>query len=221
MPVSLPELPYHVDALEPHISATSIGFHYGKHHAGYVARTNQLLARSEFNGLEIEELVRVAHKQGMTALFNNAAQVWNHTFYWRSLHPNGGGPPHGTVATLIEMDFVSNDLFLERLRDAATNFFGSGWVWLVLNKDRLDIMRTSNADNPLVHGQVPLLAIDVWEHAYYLDRQNNRAAYVRAVLDHLINWRFANDNLESALNVRNAQLTPRTGQYPPALTSSR
>tara|TARA_R110002096_G_scaffold6206_4_gene28566 strand:- start:37576 stop:38244 length:669 start_codon:yes stop_codon:yes gene_type:complete len=217
MSISLPELPYHVDALEPYISAATVGFHYGKHHAGYVARSKQLLAQSELNGLAIEDLIRVAHTRGMTALFNNVAQVWSHSFYWQSLHPEGGGEPHGAIAALIEIDFVSNELFLERLRDAATNFFGSGWVWVVLNKDRLDIMRTSNADNPLVHNQVPLLAIDVWEHAYYLDRQNNRAAYVRGVLDHLINWRFANENLESALkiaNTRSASLTGTSSEAP-------
>lgn len=197
MSFTLPPLPFPVDALEPHISATTIGYHYGKHHAGYLARTNELLARSDSDDQVLESLIRAAYEQGDIALFNAAAQTWNHSFYWNSLHPKGGGQPRGTIATLIEKDFGEASFFLEQLEAAANGVFGSGWTWVVLDDGRLDIVSTSNAESPLVRDQVPLLVIDIWEHAYYLDHQNRRADYVRAVLHHLINWEFANENLEA------------------------
>lgn len=200
MTISLPPLPFAPSALEPHISRSTIDLHYGKHHAGYVARAGELAASAGLADLSLEAIIRAAHEKGHSALFNNAAQAWNHAFYWNSLHPDGGNSPKGAIAALIERDFGSQGQFLDRLHSAATGVFGSGWAWIVLNGGNLEVTQTANAVNPLVENRVPLLVIDVWEHAYYLDYQNLRANYARAVLEHLINWEFANENLESALS---------------------
>ena len=197
MTISLSPLPFRVSALEPYISQSTINLHYRKHHAGYVARTNQLAAAAGLGDLSLDMIVHTAHEKGEEALFNNAAQAWNHEFYWNSLHPHGG-EPSGAVADLIEKDFGSYEQFMDRLHSAAVGVFGSGWAWVVLDDGRLRVTQTGNAGTPLVRHQIPLLAIDVWEHAYYLDYQNLRANYVRDVLEHLINWDFANDNLELA-----------------------
>lgn len=204
MTISLPPLPYPVSALEPHISRATVNLHHGKHHAGYIARTNQLAEAAGLADSSLEEIMLAAHEKGDTALFNNAAQAWNHEFYWKSLHPEGGNSPGGAIAARIESDFHGYEQFLKGLHSAAMGVFGSGWAWVVLNDGRLEVMQTGNAFNPLVNNQVPLLAIDVWEHAYYLDYQNLRANYVRSVLEHLINWEFANENLEMAAPRRSA-----------------
>ena len=195
-PVTLPPLPWPNDALSPHISANTIGFHYGKHHQGYVNNLNPLVIGTPLADQPLEAVIKAtANQADQTAIFNNAAQVWNHTFYWNSLRPKGGGKPSGALAELIEKSFGGFDPFKTEFAKAATSQFGSGWAWLVKDGDKLMVTRTGNADTPIAHGQQPLLTIDVWEHAYYLDYQNRRADYVAAVLDNLINWDFAAQNL--------------------------
>ena len=193
---TLPPLPYADNALEPVISANTISFHYGKHHKTYVDNLNNLVKGTEFEGKTLEAIVQAtAGKADKAAIFNNAAQIWNHTFYWNSLKPNGGGEPPAALKQKIEAAFGSVDNCKKELATAATTQFGSGWAWLVSDGGKLAVVKTGNADNPIVKNQRPLLTIDVWEHAYYLDYQNVRANYVNAVLDKLINWGFAADNL--------------------------
>ena len=193
----LPPLPYAENALEPIISAKTISFHYGKHHKAYVDNLNKAVAGTEFAGMPIEKIiVATAGKADKTAIFNNASQTWNHTFYWNSLSPKGGGEPPAALKKMIEASFGTVDACKKELATAATTQFGSGWAWLVLDGDKLKVIKTSNADSPLTKGMKPLLTIDVWEHAYYLDYQNRRVDYVNAVLDKLINWSFAADNLK-------------------------
>jgi Fe-Mn family superoxide dismutase len=192
----LPPLPYAENALDPVISTNTIGFHYGKHHKGYVDTLNKLIAGTQLANLSLEKLIaETAGKADKLAIFNNAAQTWNHAFYWRSLRPKGGGEPPAAMKQRIEASFGNLDACKKELETAATTEFGSGWAWLVLEADKLKVVKTSNAEMPLTKGVKPLLTIDVWEHAYYLDYQNRRADYVKAVLDKLINWGFAADNL--------------------------
>jgi superoxide dismutase, Fe-Mn family len=191
----LPPLPYGDNALDPVISANTLGFHYGKHHKTYVDNLNKLIADTELADLSLEEVITAtAGKADKVGVFNNAAQVWNHTFYWSSLSPSGGGEPPAALRQKIEASFGSVDACKKELATAATTQFGSGWAWLVKDGDKLQVTKTSNADLPLTKGLKPLLTIDVWEHAYYLDYQNRRVDYVNAVLDKLINWGFAADN---------------------------
>jgi superoxide dismutase, Fe-Mn family len=195
-PHVLPPLPYAQDALDPVVSASTIGFHYGKHHKGYVDNLNRLIAGTELAHHSLEKLIaETAGRADKVAIFNNAAQIWNHTFYWSSLRPNGGGEPPAALKRRIESSFGNLDECKRALATAATTRFGSGWAWLVLEADKLKVVSTGNAETPLAMGMKPLLTIDVWEHAYYLDYQNRRADYVNAVLDKLINWGFATDNL--------------------------
>jgi Fe-Mn family superoxide dismutase len=195
-PHVLPPLPYADNALDPVISANTIGFHYGKHHKGYVDNLNKLVAGTEFADLTLEKIItETAGKAEKTAIFNNAAQIWNHTFYWSSLRAKGGGEPIGALKQKIEASFGGWDTCKKELATAALTQFGSGWAWLVLDGDKLNVVKTGNADLPLIKGMKPLLTIDVWEHAYYLDYRNRRADYVDAVLDKLINWDFAAKNL--------------------------
>jgi superoxide dismutase, Fe-Mn family len=192
----LPPLPYAENALDPVISAHTIGFHYGKHHKGYVDTLNKLIAGTELASLTLEKLIaETAGKADKVAIFNNAAQTWNHTFYWRSLRPKGGGEPPAALKQRIDASFGNLDACKKELATAATTEFGSGWAWLVLEGDKLKVVKTDNAETTLTKGVKPLLVIDVWEHAYYLDYQNRRADYVNAALDKLINWGFAADNL--------------------------
>jgi Fe-Mn family superoxide dismutase len=192
----LPPLPYADNALDPVISANTIGFHYGKHHKGYVDNLNKLVAGTEFANQALEKIIAgTAGKADQAAIFNNAAQIWNHTFYWRSLKPQGGGEPPAALKQLIEASFGNLDACKKELATAATTQFGSGWAWLVQDAGKLKVVKTGNAESPLTKGMKPLLTIDVWEHAYYLDYQNRRPDYVNAVLDKLINWGFAADNL--------------------------
>jgi Fe-Mn family superoxide dismutase len=192
----LPPLPYVKNALDPVISANTLGFHYGKHHKGYVDTLNKLIAGTDFADLTLEKLIiETSGKADKAAIFNNAAQAWNHAFYWRSMRPNGGGVPPAALKHKIDASFGNLDACKNELVAAATTQFGSGWAWLVLAGDRLKVVKTANAETPLTKGMIPLLTIDVWEHAYYLDFQNRRADYVNAVLDELINWGFATDNL--------------------------
>jgi Fe-Mn family superoxide dismutase len=194
--LNLPALPYDEGALAPVISARTIGFHYGKHHAGYVATLGKLVADTPMADQSLEEIILATAGQADKAgVFNNAAQIWNHTFYWKSLSPKGGGEPPAALMVKMEESFGSVDACKDALAAAATSQFGSGWAWLAEDQGRLAVMKTSNADTPLTQGLKPLLTIDVWEHAYYLDHQNLRGDYVKAVLDKLINWNFAAANL--------------------------
>ena len=195
-PHVLPPLPYAENALEPVITAKTMSFHYGKHHKGYVDNLNKLIAGTEYADLSLEKIIAsTAGHPERTAIFNNAAQTWNHTFYWKSMTPKGGGELPAVLKQKIEASFGSLDACKKELAGAAVSQFGSGWAWLVLEAGKLKVVKTSNADAPQAKGVKPLLTIDVWEHAYYLDYQNRRADYVNAVLDKLINWGFAADNL--------------------------
>jgi len=195
-PHVLPPLPYQDNALDPVISANTLGFHYGKHHSGYVNNLNKLIEGTEFADLPLEQIIKsTAGQPDKTAIFNNAAQIWNHTFYWNSLKPNGGGEPPSALKQRIETSFADLDTCKKEFANAAVSQFGSGWAWLVLDGDTIKVVRTGNADTPLTGGMKPLLTIDVWEHAYYLDYQNRRVDYVNAVLDKLINWEFAMQNI--------------------------
>lgn len=190
MTFELPALPYAKDALAPHISAETIEYHYGKHHQTYVTNLNNLVPGTEFEGLSLEEIV----KKSSGGIFNNAAQVWNHTFYWSSLSPNGGGEPSGALAEAIDKAFGSFEKFKEEFTKTAVTTFGSGWGWLVKNADgSLALVSTSNAGCPLTAGQTPLLTVDVWEHAYYIDFRNLRPKYLEAFWA-LVNWEFASAN---------------------------
>jgi Fe-Mn family superoxide dismutase len=196
MTITLPELPYAQNALEPHISAETLGFHYGKHHQAYVTNLNKLIDGTEFADKSLEAII----KTSSAGIFNNAAQVWNHTFYWHCMAPNGGGKPTGDLADKINDDFGGFEKFLEEIKTAAATQFGSGWAWLVLQNGTLKVIKTANAETPLTQNDVtPLLTIDVWEHAYYLDYQNKRPDYIATFFDKLVNWEFVSANLESAL----------------------
>ena len=194
---TLPQLPYGENALEPVISARTISFHYGKHHAGYVDTLNKLVAGTSFDGRPLEEIVLKAAKDPETAaIFHNAAQVWNHNFYWLSMAAKGGGEPAGKLKRSIESEFGNFKDFRNAFAKAAVGEFGSGWVWLIVNREgKLAIAVTDNADTPLTDGTKPLITLDVWEHAYYLDFQNRRADYVASWLDKLVDWSFAERNL--------------------------
>jgi Fe-Mn family superoxide dismutase len=195
-PLSLPPLPFGEGALAPVISAQTLSFHYGKHHAGYVANLGKLVANTPLAGQSLEEIIlATAGQADKAAVFNNAAQVWNHTFFWNSLSPKGGGEPPAALKALIETSFGSVDACKKELATAAATQFGSGWAWLVQDGAKLSVVKTGNAETPFTKGLNPLLTIDVWEHAYYLDYQNRRPDYVSALLDKLINWEFAAFNL--------------------------
>ena len=197
--ISLPPLPYPEDALAPVISARTLSFHHGKHHKAYVDKVNELIQGTELEGQSLEKIVMAsAGKSDKTELFNDAAQAWNHDFYWHSLKPKGGGKPGAALAEKINAAFGSHDAFKKQFTDTAVKQFGSGWAWLVADGHSLKIIKTSNAELPLTKGLAPLLAIDVWEHAYYLDYQNKRPDYVAAVIDKLLNWEFATRNLARA-----------------------
>jgi superoxide dismutase, Fe-Mn family len=194
--ITLPALPYEQSALQPVISAETLSFHYGKHHKTYVDTLNKLIAGTEFSDMPLEKIVRATAGQAdQTAIFHNAAQAWNHAFYWRSLKPKGGGEPPAVLKRLIESSFGSVDACNRELTQAAVEEFGSGWAWLVQDGGKLRILKTGNADTPLTQNSKPLLTIDVWEHAYYLDYQNRRVDYVKALIDKLANWEFAAENL--------------------------
>ena len=197
MTIKFSDLPYAADALEPHVSARTLEFHHGKHHKAYVDKLNAAIAGTGYEGRMLESIIAVSHEAADAAVFNNAAQVWNHTFLWHSMSPTGGGAPEGTLAEAINARFGDLDGFREKFKAAALGQFGSGWTWLVRNGGVLDIVSTGNAETPLTDGLTPLLTLDVWEHAYYLDYQNERDAYIDAFLDKLINWEFAAQNYEA------------------------
>ena len=192
MAFTLPPLPYDKNALAPHISSETLDFHYGKHHQAYVTNLNKLTEGKPEASKSLEEIIKTSEG----GVFNNAAQIWNHTFYWNSLKPNGGGQPTGDLLAAITRDFGSFDKFKEEFSNAAATQFGSGWAWLVLDGGKLSVTKTANADLPLKHGQKALLTIDVWEHAYYIDFRNARPKYIETFLTHLANWDFALENLK-------------------------
>jgi len=192
MAFSLPPLPYAKDALSPHISAETLDFHYGKHHQAYVTNLNKLVEGKPEATKSLEQII--TSSEG--GIFNNAAQIWNHTFYWSSMKPHGGGQPKGDLLAAITRDFGSFDKFKEEFSNAAATQFGSGWAWLVLHNGKLSVTKTGNADLPMKHGQKALLTIDVWEHAYYIDFRNARPKYIETFLTSLANWDFAGENLK-------------------------
>jgi Fe-Mn family superoxide dismutase len=194
MSIKFPVLPYAINALEPHVSGNTLEHHHGKHHKGYVDKLNIAIAGTAYEGESLEAIIAAAHEASETGIFNNAAQSWNHTFLWSSMSPTGGGEPVGPLADAIDRQFGSIQGFRDAFKAAALAQFGSGWTWLVRTATGLDIVSTGNADTPLVQGTAPLLTLDVWEHAYYLDYQNKRDAYVDAFLSSLINWDFAAEN---------------------------
>jgi Fe-Mn family superoxide dismutase len=198
VPIELPALPYADNALAPHISSNTIGFHYGKHHKAYVDNTNKLIAGTDLAEAKLEDIVRAAWgKPEKKGLFNNAAQVWNHTFYWHSLSPKSTAPSP-KLKEKIEADFGSFQKLRDDFANAAVTQFGSGWAWLVVDGGKLKLMQTANAETPLATGQHALLTVDVWEHAYYLDYQNRRPDYVATILDKVLNWEFASENFAKA-----------------------
>jgi len=199
MAFELPRLPYPQDGLEPHMSSRTLEFHHGKHHQTYVKTLNKLIEGTPFANQSLEEIIRATAKDDSKAsIFNNAAQVWNHTFFWNCMRPRGGGKPSGDALKWIERGFGGFDKFAQQFKQAADTQFGSGWAWLVLDGGQLKVTKTPDAVNPLSQGQTALLTCDVWEHAYYLDFQNRRPDFVQTFLDHLVNWEFVAKNLAKA-----------------------
>lgn len=197
MPFELPTLPYGKNALAPHISENTINYHYGKHHQAYVTNLNNLISGTDLGDKSLEEIIKIsANDKTKVGIFNNSAQVWNHTFYWHSMKPNGGGKPTGEILKLIESDFGSYENFVTEFKNAGATQFGSGWAWLVLDSGKLKVVKTGNAETPLTTSAKPLMTMDVWEHAYYLDFQNARPTYIDTFLNHLVNWDFVNENLK-------------------------
>ncbi len=193
----LPPLPYGLEALAPHITQRTLEIHHGKHHNAYVTNLNKLVAGTPLEKSSLEDTLQAAKGDATKAgIFNNAAQIWNHTFYWNSMKPKGGGKPTGDLLSKIEKELGGYEKFAEEFTAAATTQFGSGWAWLVLDGGKLKVTKTGNADTPIAHGQKPLVTIDVWEHAYYLDFQNRRPDYIKTFLESLINWDFAAKNLK-------------------------
>ena len=198
-PFQLPALPWQENALEPVISARTIALHYGKHHAAYVQKLNELVAGTRYADMPLEQVIAATAGNAEAAkIFNNAAQTWNHTFYWDSMREAGGGEPPREIARLIDDSFGSAEQFKEKFSTAAVDQFGSGWAWLVARGKKLEVITTSNAQTPMTMGATPLLTIDVWEHAYYVDYENRRPEYVKAVIDRLLNWEFALEQLDKS-----------------------
>ena len=197
MSIELPGLPYAIDALEPHVSSRTLEFHHGKHHKAYVDKLNAAIAGTAYEGLSLEAIVSASHEAADSGVFNNAAQIWNHTFLWHSMSPSGGGQPAGPLGEAITNRFGDLAGFRDAFKKSALGQFGSGWTWLVRTAEGVDIANSGNAETPLTDGVTPLLTLDVWEHAYYLDYQNKRDTYIDAFLTNLINWEFAARNFEA------------------------
>ena len=196
MPFQLPELPYAKGALGEYMSAETLDYHYGKHHKAYVDKTNGMLGDKGLEGASLGEVIKSAKDKGDKGLFNNSAQIWNHSFFWQCLAPAGATSPSGRLKDMIDSDFGGHDAMLEKLATESANHFASGWGWLILNNGKLEITSLHDADTPLVHGMQPLLTLDVWEHAYYIDYRNERPRYLKSVLDNIINWDFVAENLD-------------------------
>jgi superoxide dismutase, Fe-Mn family len=212
MPFQLPDLPYAKDALAPHMSAETLEFHHGKHHKAYVTKTNELLEKeASLSGASLIEVVRGAKSSANAKLFNNSAQLWNHSFFWQCLAPAQGRQPDGRLAQMISDEFGGTETLLQKLQEEAVNHFASGWAWLVLDRDKLRITSLHDADTPLVHeGMVPLFTLDVWEHAYYIDYRNERPRFASAVLSNIVNWDFVAQNLDGNGSERADQEGART-----------
>ena len=196
MAFNLPELPFDRDALGPHMSAETLEFHHGKHHKAYVTKVNELLGDTDLEGVSLVEVIRTAHDRKDQKLFNNAAQIWNHSFFWQCLAPEGSTRPSGKLREMIGSDFGGEQQLLDKLASESVNHFASGWGWLVINNGKLEVTSLHDADTPVAHGMTPLLTIDVWEHAYYIDYRNERPRYVKSVLENIINWDFVAKNLD-------------------------
>jgi Fe-Mn family superoxide dismutase len=196
MPFTLPDLPFDRAALAPHMSAETLDFHHGKHHKAYVDKANGMLAEKGLENASLVEVIKAAKAKDDKKLFNNAAQIWNHSFFWQCLSPAGASGPEGDLKTMIERDFGSADAMLGQLATESTDHFASGWGWLVLDGTKLKVTSLHDADTPAVHGLVPLLTLDVWEHAYYIDYRNERPKFIKSVLDNIVNWDFVATNLD-------------------------
>ena len=196
MAFQLPELPFPRDALTPHMSAETLDFHHGKHHKAYVEKTNGMVGEKGLDNASLVEVIGTAKDRGFKSLFNNAAQIWNHSFFWQCLAPEGSSAPSGKLKAQIESDFGSTEALLDQLEKESTDHFASGWGWLVLNNGKIEVTSLHDADTPLVHGMTPLLTVDVWEHAYYIDYRNERPRYLKSVLRNIINWDFVARNLD-------------------------
>ena len=196
MAFELPELPYARDALQPHMSSETFDYHYGKHHKAYVDKTNGMLGDKGLEGASLLQVISAAKDKGDKGLFNNSAQIWNHSFFWQCLAPAGSTSPSGKLKDMIDSDFGGHDALLEKLATESANHFASGWGWLVLNNGKLEVTSLHDADTPVVHGMTPLLTLDVWEHAYYIDYRNARPDYLKSVLGNIINWDFVGQNLD-------------------------
>jgi Fe-Mn family superoxide dismutase len=196
MSFTLPELPFAKDALGPHMSAETLDYHHGKHHKAYVDKTNGLIEGTDLAGASLIEVIKAAKEKGDRGLFNNSAQIWNHSFFWQCLAPAGSTRPAGQLRDLISESFGDEQALLDKLGTESVNHFASGWGWLVLNNGKLEVTSLHDADTPAVHGMTPLLTIDVWEHAYYIDYRNERPRFVKSVLENIINWDFVAQNLD-------------------------
>ena len=197
MPFTLPDLPFDRSALAPHMSAETLDFHYGKHHKAYVDKTNGMLAEKGLQNASLVEVIQAAKAKDDKKLFNNSAQIWNHTFFWQCLAPAGSTELGGDLKVMVERDFGSAEAMLEQLATESADHFASGWGWLVLDGTSLKVTSLHDADTPAVHGLVPLLTLDVWEHAYYIDYRNERPRFLKSILDNLINWDFVATNLDA------------------------
>ena len=217
MPFQLPELPYGKDALAPHMSAETLEFHHGKHHKAYVSKTNELLEKEGgLSGASLTQVIREATRGGNAKLFNNAAQLWNHSFFWECLAPAEGQRPSGKLAHLIDDGFGNTEALVQKLQEEAVNHFASGWAWLVLDRGSLRIVSLHDADTPVAHeGMVPLFTLDVWEHAYYIDYRNERPKFAAAVLQNIVNWDFVGQNLDG----RGLDRADQEGTRTPELTA--
>ena len=219
MPFTLPDLPFAKDSLAPHMSAETLEFHHGKHHRTYVDKTNELAGAAGLTDRSLVDLIKAAKEKGDKKLFNNAAQLWNHSFFWQCLAPATGQKPGGELASRIERDFGSVDEMLKKLGEESVNHFASGWGWLVLDGDKLKITSLHDADTPAVNGLVPLLTLDVWEHAYYIDYRNERPKFASAVLQNIVNWNFVAQNLDGKGLDRADQPQRDSAESTPELTA--
>jgi Fe-Mn family superoxide dismutase len=196
MAFTLPDLPYAKDALQPHMSAETFDYHWGKHHKAYVDKTNGMLGEKGLEGASLIDVIKTAKERGDKGLFNNSAQIWNHSFFWQCLAPQGSTSPSGRLKDMIDSDFGGHQQLLEKLATESANHFASGWGWLILNNGKLEVTSLHDADTPVAHGMTPLLTIDVWEHAYYIDYRNERPRFLKSVLENIINWDFVAQNLD-------------------------
>ena len=219
MAFTLPELPFAKDALGSHMSAETLDYHHGKHHKAYVDKANTLIADNDLAGTSLVGVIKAAKEQGNKGLFNNSAQIWNHSFFWQCLAPEGSTKPAGKLRDMINNDFGGEQQLLEKLGAECVNHFASGWGWLILNNGKLEITSLHDADTPAAHGMTPLLTIDVWEHAYYIDYRNERPRYVKSVLENIINWDFVARNLDGDGISRADQEQREAAETAPAITA--